>query len=75
MIDNLGELRELFIEGSLPYREMGEPLVEPVKVPAGLTLQQLTINPVKSAIDPLAATIDNSSVTYVYADASGQPHP
>jgi hypothetical protein len=46
----------------------GTPLGEPRKLPSGLTLTQININPSGTEVDPSMATFAYMSVTFVYSD-------
>ncbi len=46
----------------------GVPLVEPKKLPEGMALTQINVNPPGARVDPTSATFDFTSVTFIYRD-------
>jgi hypothetical protein len=54
--------------------EIGDvPLVEPNKLPDGLGLTQINVNPPGTAVDLTGATFDFTSVTFIYSDRTHRP--
>ncbi len=51
----------------------GTPLVEPKKLPQGITLTQININPVGTPVEPTRATFAYTSVTFIYSDGTQKP--
>jgi hypothetical protein len=51
----------------------GVPLVEPERLPAGLSLTHINVNSPGAAVDPTGATFDYASVTFIYSDRTDRP--
>jgi hypothetical protein len=51
----------------------GTPLVEPRKLPGGISLLQININPGGTEVDPSQASFAQTSVTLIYSDGAQRP--